>query len=294
MRALLAALLLLAAAAAAAADPAPRLALVLSSGGARAFAHVGVIDELEKAGLRPDLVVGSSGGAIVGAIYARHGSATKLRELTRSTDWTVLFPHPVLARFGAGARSEELERLMRALLGGDRIERLPIGFAAVATDLQTGELAAFVSGDAAQAVRASAAAPGRFLPAEIKGRTYADGALASPLPVQAARALGADYVIAVDVTYPPRDAAPVNDFTDLLYQAFHIQAARITAWELERADLVIRPSIPPTTETYTDRDRAMLIAAGAKAAQALNGRLVELAHAWRGLREQTRLARGVR
>lgn len=292
MRALLAALLL-AAAAAAAAEPGPKLALVLSSGGARAFAHVGVIEELEKAGLKPDLVVGSSGGAIVGSIYARHGSAAKLRELTRSTDWTVMFPHPILARFGAGARSEELERMLRGLLDGATIERMRIEFAAVATDLQTGDLAAFVAGDAARAVRASAAAPGRFLPAEIAGRTYADGALASPLPVQAARALGADYVIAVDVIYPPRDAAPVNDFTDLLYQAFHIQAARITAWELERADLVIRPRIPPTTVTYTDRDREMLIAAGAQAAREVNGRLVELALAWRGLRAPERIARRI-
>jgi NTE family protein len=289
MRALFAALLL-AAATCAAAGPGPKLALVLSSGGARAFAHVGVIEELEQAGLKPDLVVGSSGGALVGAMYARHASAAKLRELTRATDWSVMFPNPALARFGAGARSQEFERLLRGLLGGKRIEDLPVGFAAVAADLQTGELVAFVAGDAARAVRASAAAPGRFLPASIDGRTYADGALASPLPVQTARALGADYVIAVDVTYPPREAAPVEDFTDLLYQAFHIQAARITAWELERADLVIRPKIPPTPETYTDRDREMLIAAGAQAARALNGRLTELAQDWREMRGAAQLA----
>jgi NTE family protein len=293
MRALLFALAL-AAASCAAAGPGPKLALVLSSGGARAFAHVGVIEELEGAGLRPDLVVGSSAGALVGAIYARHGSAAKLRELTRTADWSVMFPNPALARFGAGARSEAFERMLRGLLGSERIERLSLGFAAVATDLQTGELVAFVAGDVVRAVRASAAAPGRFLPAQIDGRTYADGALASPLPVQTARALGADYVIAVDVTYPPRDAAPVNDFTDLLYQAFHIQAARITAWELERADLVIRPQIPPTTETYTDRDREMLIAAGAQGARAMNGRLAALAMSWNEMRAATRVARGAR
>ncbi len=180
--------------------PAPALALVLSSGGLRGFAHLGVLKALEAHGVRPDLVVGTSVGALAGALYASGIDGAALERIVADEDFRLgagWFGPPL------GRASLDVHGFVAAHLQRQRIEQFPIGFAAVATDLQRGCLEVFNRGGAAAAVQASSALPGVFEPPRIGGRPYADGGLASPVPMRVARALGAQRVIAVDVTYPP-------------------------------------------------------------------------------------------
>lgn len=241
----------------------PRLALVLSAGSLRGFAHVGVLQVLDANGIRPDLVVGTSAGAIVGGLYASGMDATRLRTAARTIDFD-LFSGMVSARLGIG------RALVHEFVGrhtrGARIEAFPIRFAAVATDLQSGCLAVFNAGDVASAVQASAAMPGVFAPAPIGGRHYADGGMVSPLPVRVARALGAEIVIAVDVTYDPRESQ-LTSTIDRLFQTALVMIKAQARREARQADLLIEPTLPPEAEVRLE-NRDALIAAGARAASA--------------------------
>ena len=251
---------------------APRgLALVLSGGSARGFAHIGVINVLEEAGIRPDLVVGTSAGAIIATLYASGKSAAEMEAISRQaegamageTDWLRLIRARSLGiRAGNG-----LHAFVAQQIGNRRIEDMPIPLAVVATDLATGAASAFTRGDAGHAVHASCAIPGAFEPVRVAGRLHADGGLASPLPVAIARNLGARKVIAIDVIYPPDHSAPPTSSLDVLFQSFLVQTHRLKETERPLADLVIAPHIPVTTSQYGFKDREMLIAAGEAAAR---------------------------
>ena len=187
------------------------LALVLSGGSARGFAHIGVIKVMEQAGIRPDLIVGTSAGGIVGALYASGMNAGQLEVASREardilaaeTDWQRVLRFENLGLFTGNS----LHAFVSRHTGGRTLENLPLPFAAVATDLGSGQAAAFTRGDAAHAVHASSAVPGVFEPVEIHGKLYSDGGLSSPLPARIARQLGGRIVVAVDVVYPPADSA---------------------------------------------------------------------------------------
>jgi NTE family protein len=252
------------------------VALVLSGGSARGFAHVGVIKVLEANGLRPSLVVGSSAGSLVGALYA---SGLRPEELERAAgsldfgtlgDWIV--PGSGLFRLEPGLlRGNGLRDFVNRWSRHARIEDFPIRFAAIATDLRSGSVVVFNAGDAGTAVLASCAVPGLIAPVQIQDRLIGDGQISSPLPVAAARVLGADRVIAVDVLYPPADAE-ITGVVDVLFQAGIVAANRLKDMEAAGADLLIRPRIPPTTGQYGFEQREQLIAAGEAAAyQALEG-----------------------
>ena len=251
---------------------APRgLALVLSGGSARAFAHIGVIKVLEEAGIRPDLVVGTSAGAIVGTLYASGMNARALEEASREADgamvsdadWLRLIRLKSLGVLAGNA----LHAFVGQRIGGKRFEDLSIPLAVVATDLTSGAAVAFTRGDAGHAVHASCAVPGVFEPVDIGGRLYADGGLSSPLPIEIARKLGAHTVIAVDVIYPPADSPPPGSALDVLFQSFLVQTFRLKEHEIDQADLVIAP-VMHTVKQYGFKDREQLIAAGAAAARA--------------------------
>ena len=245
------------------------VALVLSGGAARGYAHVGVIKALEAHGLRPDLVVGSSAGSIVGALYA---SGLGAEELEGAIGELGSGQFSDLELRGLGIlpgtmgvlRGDRLHRYMDDRVKQHRIEDFPVRFAAVATDLATGELQVFNAGDVGTAVVASSAVPGILSPAAINGRLYTDGQLSSPIPVDVARQLGARTVIAVDVIYPPHDASPRTGI-GVLFQAFTIMVDRLKENEIKRADVVIAPEIERTTGQLAFRDRTRLIAAGEKA-----------------------------
>lgn len=248
----------------------PGVALVLSGGAARGYAHIGVIKVLEAHGLRPSIIVGSSAGSIVGALYASGLSPVELERavgelgIGQFNDWVIpglgSLPSPMGLVRGDGLRRFVDDRVLH-----HRIEDFPIRYAAVATDLQTGAVQIFNAGDAGRAVHASSAAPGVIMPARIGGRLYVDGQISSPIPVEAARQLGARKVIAVDVIYPPEDAY-VSDTMGVLFQSFIISIHRLKTLELAQADQVIAPELPHTTGQMSFSDRGALIAAGAKAA----------------------------
>lgn len=272
----------------------PILALVLSEGSWRAFAHIGVIRVLEQAGVRPDLVVGVSGGAIVGALYASGADAGELSRIAGIADWSRVTEHalPLLLE-DALYRGEGLQSLIDELVDGRTIERLAIPFAAIVTELDTGRLAVFRRGPTGLAVRASGAVPGRYRPVRIGDHQYADGGLVSPLPAMAARLLGAGFVIAVDVGYPPGEAV-LDGFMSYVYQAFHVQKHRIRQMEAEAADMVIAPVIPPTSGDYGAADREMLIAAGEHTALRDLPTLLRKLASWRtSTQASTRLQPGV-
>ena len=247
------------------------VALVLSGGSARGFAHIGVIKVLEEARIRPDLIVGASAGSIVGALYASGMGAAAIEILSRQadgalvdeTDWLRLLRLRSLGLYAGNA----LHAFVGEHVGHRLIENMPIPFAAVATDLASGAAVAFTRGDAGHAVHASAAVPGVFEPVDIEGRLYADGGLASPLPARIARQLGARAVIAVDVIYPPTDSGKPHSPLDVMFQTFLVQTWRLKEAELGVADLVITPAIPTTVRQYGFKDRQMLIAAGEAAAR---------------------------
>lgn len=247
------------------------VALVLSGGSARGFAHVGVIKVLEENGIRPDIIVGSSAGSIVGALYASGLNAHEVDSALAQMEISLL-GDLVWPRFGVlpgelGLLSgEAMRRFVSERLKSQLIQEFPIRFAAVATDLDSGTTRAFNSGDAAVAVKASTAVPGLMSPVRIGGRMYADGQVASPVPVPVARDLGAEVVIAVDVIYPPGDSSMTNPLS-VLFQAFLISTYRLREAQLQGADVVIAPRIERTTGQYGTSARKQLVEAGELAAR---------------------------
>ena len=224
---------------AAAAKPV-KIGLSLGGGAARGFAHVGVIKVLEAHGINPDIVVGTSAGAVVGALYARgfngfdlQRQAIRLDE-SKISDWS-LPDRGVL-------KGESLQQFINEAVGNKPLEGLKKQFAVVATDLGNGESILFRTGNTGMAVRASATVPGIFRPVNISGRDYVDGGLSSLIPVRGARQMGADVVIAVDISAKPGNQA-TKGMLDILLQTFTIMGQNLARFELKEADVVIRPQV---------------------------------------------------
>ena len=243
----------------------PRIGLALGGGAARGFAHIGVIQVLEENALRPDLIVGTSAGSLVAALYASGKSGAELALLADSmdesafTDWS--FP-------GRGLiRGEALARYVREQTGGRSIEALPLPLGIVAADLDSGAPILFQRGDPGVAVRASSAVPAVFQPVRIGSREYVDGGLVSPVPVRFARQMGAEVVIAVDISAVPEGNA-TGDPMRMLLQTFAIMGRTINQFELRDADVVLRPRLPGVSGAdFTARKRS--IQAGRDAALAM-------------------------
>jgi NTE family protein len=242
----------------------PRIGLALGGGAARGFAHIGVIQVLEEAGIRPDLVVGTSAGSLVAALYASGKNGRELAVLAQSmdegaiTDWS--FP-------GRGLiRGEALARYVREHTGAKRIEQMPLPLGIVATDLDNGQGILFRVGDPGVAVRASSAVPAVFQPVRIGQREYVDGGLVAPVPVSHARQMGAQRVIAVDISTPP-DGAATGDLMRVLLQTFSIMGRSISQFELREADVVLRPRLSGISSADFGA-RAQAIKAGREAALA--------------------------
>jgi len=244
----------------------PRLGLALGGGAARGFAHVGVIQVLEQAGIRPDLVVGTSAGSLVAAMYASgmNGAQLEKAALTMEeatlTDWTL----PILGR--GMLRGEALSRYVRKAVDGKLIEQMRLPLGVLATDLSSGQGVLFRRGDTAMAVRASSAVPGVFTPVTIAGRDYVDGGLVAPVPVRQARDMGAEVVLAVDISSPPEGNA-ANGSVQILLQTFAIMGQSINRHELADAEVVVRPALKGVgSADFSARQRS--IVAGRAAMQA--------------------------
>lgn len=221
---------------------APKIGLVLGGGAARGFAHVGVIQALEEAGIKPDLVVGTSAGSLVAAIYASGKTGAQLQTISENmeeaalTDWTLpLFSRGML-------RGDALARYVSSQVGGKTIEAMVMPLGIVATDLHSGRGVLFARGDTALAVRASSAVPAVFQPVKIGSREYVDGGLVSPVPVRYARQMGAQLVIAVDISATP-ESNPALGSLEILLQTFAIMSQSINTFELLEADVVVRPAL---------------------------------------------------
>jgi len=245
--------------------PPQRIALVLGGGAAKGFAHIGVIKALESQGIRPDIVVGTSAGSLVGALYASGMSGFELQRLALDlkessfSDWSL--PDRGFLR------GEALQDFVDKTVQHRPLEKLSMPIGVVATDLQSGETVVFQRGDTGMAVRASSTVPGLFQPVRINGREYVDGGLVSPLQVRTAQRMGADIVVASDISAKPA-LAKIQDTIDVLLQTFAIMGNSIANRERQDADVVIQPDI--TRLNLTDFEtRHLAILEGERAGLAM-------------------------
>ena len=257
-------------------DAVPRsikIALVLGGGAARGFSHVGVIKALEAQGIFPDIVVGTSAGSLVGALYAAGNNGFALQKLAMEmdeaaiSDWSV----PLFSQSSGVIKGEAVQLYVNRAVNNQPIEKLKITFGAVATDLHTGQAILFRRGNTGSAVRASSAVPGVFQPVRIGSKHYVDGGLVSPVPVSFARKMGADFVIAVNISAQP-DAQPAAGTLEVLLQTFAIMGQSLNQYELRDADVVIRPELA-TMKGNDFQQRNVAIMAGERATAALMGEI---------------------
>lgn len=287
----------------------PRVGLALGSGSARGWAHIGVLRALHDAGIEPDVVCGTSVGALVGAIYV-HGDLADFERWVTSLTWKGVVALLDFTLEGGLIKGERLMAFLSRHLRDETIEQLPKPFAAVATELETGNEVWLRQGRVVDAVRASIALPGLFAPARHEGQVLVDGGLVNPVPVTLARALGADFVIGVDLNadlvgrhlQPPRsyrqalaessaqgkrgawltqlkatlglggdagDALP--SLLDVMASSINIMQVRVTRSRLagEPADLLVQPRLAHIGIMDYDRGRAAIDEGRRAAAEAL-------------------------
>jgi NTE family protein len=236
--------------------PPPKIALVLGGGAAKGFAHIGVIKSLESHGIQPDIIVGTSAGSVVGSLYAAGYGGFELQRIALAmeekafSDWTL--PNRGFIK------GEALQNFINEAVKNRSIDQLNRKLAVVATDLQSGELIVFERGNTGMAVRASSSVPGVFQPVKFNGREYVDGGLVSPVPVKTARDLGADIVIAVDISDRPK-LSKLKDTIDVMMQTFTIMGGIIAGKELAFADVVVDPDISAlNSANFESRNQAII------------------------------------
>lgn len=244
----------------------PIVALALGSGGSRGFAHLGVIKALEANDIHIDIVVGTSAGSVVGALYAAGYKSEAIEQIALDLDQDRLRDTDLSTR--GYIRGEQLQDYINRELKNRSIEQLDKPFVAVATQFDTGNAVAFNRGNTGMAVRASSSIPGVYYPVQIGEHEYVDGDLKSPVPVTVARTMGADIVIAVDISQQPQDQPFPQDIIDILKQSLRIMRQSVLAYQIETAQIVIRPEIGKTPEINAD-GKLRLIKNGEDAAIAM-------------------------
>jgi NTE family protein len=235
----------------------PRIGLALGGGAARGFAHIGVLQVLEEQGIRPDLVVGTSAGSMVAAMWASGKGGVELGSLAMSMDEGAIadWAYP-----GRGLlRGDALGRYVREHTEGRQIETMVVPLGILATDLGSGQPILFRRGDPGLAVQASSAVPAVFQPVRIGGREYVDGGLVAPVPVPFARQMGAELVIAVDISVSP-DGQATGDALKMLLQTFAIMGRSLNEHLLRDADIVIRPKLAGVAGTDFGSRRLAILA----------------------------------
>lgn len=241
-----------------------RIGIALGGGAAKGFAHIGVIKMLEANGFVPAVVSGTSAGSVVGALYASGLNAFELQEKAVGLDETKIRDLQISS--GGLVLGQRLEDYVNEQVRRRPLEQLPKPFVAVATRLEDGERTVFARGNTGQAVRASSSVPGVFQPVTIGKFHFVDGGIVSPVPVDAARQLGADIVVAVDISNKARGQAPGN-MLGALNQSIAIMGQKLGQAELARADVIIRPQVLDIgAADFSQRANAIL--EGEKAAQA--------------------------
>jgi NTE family protein len=239
----------------------------LGGGAARGFAHVGVIKALEAQGITADIVVGTSAGSVVGALYAGGLNGFQIQELSMDMgvdqvlDGSGMYQciaETMVSNKRGCIKGQALQDFVNRNVKGRAMEKLDKTFAAVATNLNTGEMVVFRTGNTGMAVRASSSVPVFFEPVTINGQDYVDGGLVAPVPSSVARSLGADFVIAVDISDRPQDRSTAG-ITDILWQTFSIFGQTINRHEQSSADITIRPvTLGLPSADVSGRNKAVL------------------------------------
>lgn len=242
----------------------PIVALVLGSGGARGYAHIGAIESLEKNGIRPDFIVGTSAGSIVGALYASGKSASDLRQI--ALNMKVQDVRGFKFDKQGFLDGEKVEDFVNHQIKNMPLQSMQIPLFVVATELKTGKKTVFNYGNTGQAVRASVAIPSMFVPAKINQQEYVDGGLVSPVPVEVAKQLGADIVIAVDILAQPKYTETTNMW-GMFNQNINIMQHQMSKTELKQADIIIRPDIREKAHIFDVKERDNTMLAGEIATQ---------------------------
>lgn len=222
--------------------PMPKIALVLGGGAARGFAHVGVIRVLEQEKIPINLIVGTSVGSLIGALYADKGNSFDLEVIAFKLEKEDLFDFSVIATTTGPVKGDRLEQFVRERVSREKIEDLPIPFAAVATNLNTGQRVVLTRGSIAKAVRASSSIPGIFTPVQYFDMTLVDGGVVDNVPVDVAREMGADLIIGVNIG---KDVVNYNtaNIIDITLQAANVMANEISAFKMKGADVLIEPDV---------------------------------------------------
>ena len=250
---------------AAPAKPKAVVALALGGGASKGFAHIGVLKVLQENRIPVDIVTGTSAGAVVGSLYASGMSPDRLEleaEILQKTDVVDL----TLSTSGF-IKGDKLQDFINQKVRNRQIQQFPKKFAAVATEFGTGRMAAFNYGNAGQAVRASVSIPNVFQPTVINGKRYVDGGLVAPVPVTAARNMGANVVIAVDISARPAKLGS-GGFLAYLDQSLNIMSGAALNGGLSKADVVIKPQVQRLGAVGGFDEKAQAIQLGEQAARA--------------------------
>jgi NTE family protein len=222
------------------ATPPVRIGIALGGGAAKGFAHIGVIKMLEANGFAPAVVSGTSAGSVVGALYASGMNAFEMQEKAVALDEAKI--RDLQLSSGGLVLGQKLEDYVNEQVRRKPLEQMAKPFVVVATRLEDGERTVFARGNTGQAVRASSSVPGVFQPVTIGKYHFVDGGIVSPVPVDAARQLGAEIVIAVDISNKARGQTPGN-MLGALNQSIAIMGQKLGQAELARADVIIRPQV---------------------------------------------------
>ncbi|MEW6714546.1 MAG: patatin-like phospholipase family protein [Nitrospirota bacterium] len=233
-----------------------KIALVLGAGASKGFAHVGVLKVLEANKVPIDMIVGTSAGSLVGSLYAYGYNAFQLQEISFAIERGDIVDFGIPDK--GFIKGDALEEFTNAKIKNTTIENLKIPFYAVATDIQSGEEIIFSKGNTGTAVQASCAIPGVFMPVQIGNRLYADGGIVSPVAVEIARRLGADIVIAVDISADIDNTLPEGTI-DMILKSVSIMHSKIAATQIKKADVVIKPKVGYIgSSDFTKRHEAVL------------------------------------
>jgi NTE family protein len=259
--------------------PRPKIALVLGGGAARGFAHVGVIRALEQEKIPIDMIVGTSVGSLIGAIYANDANSFELEWTAFTLGKDDLFDYAIFSAItGMGVvRGDKLEDFVRAKIPTANIENLKLPFTAIATDLNRGTRVVLDRGSVAKAVHASSAIPGVFSPVDYQGRLLVDGGIVDNIPISVARDKGADIVIAVDISENVTNFN-ITNLVDVVIQSANIMFNENVKYRKKDADVLITPTVGDVGMLdFTQKKRCMQagIAATQKAMPEIRNKIEE-------------------
>ncbi|MGA1795376.1 MAG: patatin-like phospholipase family protein [bacterium] len=246
----------------------PKVALVLGGGAARGFAHIGVIRVLERERIPIDMIVGTSVGSLIGAIYASNADSFELEWIAFSLEKEDIFDFSLFSSKTGPVKGDKLEAFVNDHISVRNIEEFSIPYYAVATNLNTGEAVVFDKGPVAKAVRASSSIPGVFTPLMYEGTTLVDGGVLGNLAPEIARQRGADIVIAVDIgkNVVNQDTSNV---IDIILQAISIMSNKIDSYKQKDADVLIAPSVGDVGMMDFTRKKECMIAGMEAAREAI-------------------------